>query len=276
MNTNPNSSPVAFFAAEMKRLRGMAGMTQEQLANDAGYASATVAAIETCRLLPSEDFARCVDKSLGADGHFKRLQGLVEQTSVLPWFRDLVETERTAVSIQTYESYLVPGLLQTEEYARHAVSATRPMLSEDEIARAVTLRMTRQEILRRDEPPRLWAIIDESVLRREVGGKDAMRAQAERLLEVGQWPHVAIQVVPDVNGAACAYGKDFMILTFHGSGKRPRPPMAYLEDMRTARYVREQDEVGAYSTTFDYLRSNALDDLRSADLIRGYRNDRYV
>lgn len=276
MNTNPNSSPVAFFAAEMKRLRGMAGMTQEQLANDAGYASATVAAIETCRLLPSEDFARCVDKSLGADGHFERLQGLVEQTSVLPWFRDLVETERTAVSIQTYESYPVPGLLQTEEYARHAVSATRPMLSEDEIARAVMLRMTRQEILRRDEPPRLWAIIDESVLRREVGGKDAMRAQCERLLEVGQWPHVAIQVVPDANGAACAYGKDFMILTFHGCGKRPRAPMAYLEDMRTARYVREQDEVGAYSTTFDYLRSNALDDLRSADLIRGYRNDRYV
>jgi hypothetical protein len=67
-----------------------------------------------------------------------------------------------------------------------------------------------------------------------------------------------------------------MILTFHGSGKRPRPPMAYLEDMRTARYVREQDEVGAYSMTFDYLRSNALDDLRSADLIRGYGNDRYV
>ena len=141
MNTNPNSSPVAFFAAEMKRLRGIAGMTQEQLANDAGYAPATIAAIETCRLLPSEDFARCVDKALGADGHFERLQGLVEQTSVLPWFRDLVETERTAVSIQTYESYLVPGLLQTEEYARDAVSATRPMLSEDEIQRAVTLRV---------------------------------------------------------------------------------------------------------------------------------------
>jgi DNA-binding XRE family transcriptional regulator len=276
VNTNPNSSPVAFFAAEMKRLRGIAGMTQEQLANDAGYAPATIAAIETCRLLPSEDFARGIDKSLGADGHFERLQGLVEQTSVLPWFRDLVETERTAVSIQTYESYLVPGLLQTEEYARHAVSATRPMLSEDAIQRAVTLRMTRQEILRQDSPPRLWAIIDESVLHRGVGSGDVMKAQCERLLDVGQWPHVAIQVVPDANGAVCAYGKDFMILTFNGSGKRPRAPMAYLEDMRTARYVREQDEVGAYSMTFDYLRSNALDDLRSADLIRGYRNDRYV
>lgn len=276
MNTNPNSSPVAFFAAEMKRLRGIAGMTQEQLANDADYSPATVAAIETCRLLPSEDFARGIDKSFGTDGHFERLHGLVEQTSVLPWFRDLVETERTAVSIQTYESYLVPGLLQTEEYARYAVSATRPMLAEDAIQRAVTLRMTRQEILRQDSPPRLWAIIDESVLHRVVGSKDVMQAQCERLLEVGQWPHVAIQVVPDANGAACAYGKDFVILTFNGSGKRPRAPMAYLEDMRTARYVREQDEVGAYSMTFDYLRSNALDDLRSADLIRGYRNDRYV
>ena len=276
MNANPNSSPVAFFAAEMKRLRGIAGLTQEQLANDAGYAPATIAAIETRRLLPSEDFARGIDKSLGTDGHFERLQGLVEQTSVLPWFRDLVETERTAASIQTYESYLIPGLLQTEEYARHAVNATRPMLSEDAIQRAVTLRMTRQEILRQDSPPRLWAIVDESVLHREVGSKDVMKAQCERLLEVGQWPHVAIQVVPDANGAVCAYGKDFMILTFNGSGKRPRAPMAYLEDMRTARYVREQDEVGAYSMTFDYLRSNALDDLRSADLIRGYRNDRYV
>jgi hypothetical protein len=81
------------------------------------------------------------------------------------------------------------------------------MLSEDEIARAVTLRMTRQEILRRDEPPRLWVIIDESVLRREVGGKDAMRAQCERLLEVGQWPHVAIQVVLMPTGRRVRMGR---------------------------------------------------------------------
>ena len=120
------ANPLAFFAAEMKRLRGSAAMTQEQLADAAGYATATVAAIETCRSLPSEDFAQHIDKPLDTDGHFERLQGLVEQTSVLPWFRDLVETERKAVSIQTYESYLIPGLLQTEDYARHAVGATRP------------------------------------------------------------------------------------------------------------------------------------------------------
>lgn len=151
----PYSNPFAFFASEMKRVRAKLSMTQERLADAAGYAASTVAAIETCRLLPSEDFAQHIDKALGSDGHFERLQALVDQTSVLPWFRDLVETERSAVSIQTYESYLVPGLLQTEAYAHHAVSATRPRLSDEEVQRAVTLRMTRQEILKKDERPRL-------------------------------------------------------------------------------------------------------------------------
>jgi Domain of unknown function (DUF5753) len=114
------------------------------------------------------------------------------------------------------------------------------------------------------------------MLRRHIGGKDLMRVQCQHLLGVGQRPHIAIQVIPDAKGAACAYGKDFMILTFNSTNKRPRAPVAYVEDMRSARYVREQDEVGAYSVTFDYLRSYALDDLQSADLIRGYGDERYV
>lgn len=135
--TDPGSSPLAFFAAELKRLRSIGGMTQEQLAEATTYSPALVAAIETCRRIPSDDFATRADKALGTDGILARLQQLVESTAVLPWFRDLVETERSAVSIQTYESYLVPGLLQSEDYARHAVSATRPRLSEDEVQRAV-------------------------------------------------------------------------------------------------------------------------------------------
>jgi len=276
VNNEAFVNPLAFFAGEMKRLRAKLSMTQEQLAEASGYAPSTVAAIESQHLLPSDDFAKHIDKALDADGHFERLQQLVEATSVLPWFRDLVETERKAVSIQDYQSYLVPGLLQTEDYARHAVSATRPRLSDEDIQRAVTLRVTRQEILNQENPPRLWAIIDESVLRREVGGREVMRTQCDHLLAKGQLPHITVQVMPDSKGAACAYGKDFMILTFNSTGKKPRPPMAYLEDMRTARYVREQDEIGVYSTTFDYLRSNAIDDQQSADLIRGYRDERYI
>ena len=262
--TDPESSPLAFFAAELKRLRGIAGMTQEQLARATNFSAALVAAIETCRRIPSDDFADRADKSLETDGILSRLQKLVEQTSVLPWFRDLVETERKAISIQTYEPYLVPGLFQTEIYARHCVSATRPLLPGEDISRAVALRMTRQEILDQDDPPRLWAIIDESVLRRQVGGPEIMSAQCDHLLSMSRRPNVAIQVIPDCKGAACAYGQQFMILTFES-----RTPMAYLEDMRGARYLRERDEVGNYSVAFDYLRSSALDDEQSAELIRG-------
>jgi hypothetical protein len=131
--------------------------------------------------------------------------------------------------------------------------------------------MTRQEILNQDDPPRLWAIIDESVLSRQVGGPDVMREQCAHLLAMSRRPNVALQVIPDSKGAACAYGQQFMILTF-----KSRTPMAYLEDMRGARYVRERDEVGTYSVAFDFLRASALDDEQSAELIRGVMNERYV
>ncbi len=271
MNTDPSSSPLAFFAAELKRLRGIAEMTQEQLAEATSYSAGTVASIETCRMIPSKEFAQLADKAFNSDRHLERLQDLVEKTSALPWFRDLVETERKAVSIQTYEAYLVPGLLQVEDYARHCIGATRPTLPDDDIARAVALRMTRQEILKGDNPVRLWAIIDESVLRRCVGGTDVMRAQCTHLLAMARLPHIAVQVIPESKGAACAYGQQFMILTF-----KNRPPIAYLEDMRGARYIREHDEVMAYSVAFDYLRSSALDDEQSAELIRGVMSERYI
>jgi transcriptional regulator with XRE-family HTH domain len=95
----PSASPLAFFAAEMKRLRSIAGMTQEQLAEVTTYSPALVAAIETSRRIASDDFAERADKALRSDGILSRLQTLVEQTSVLPWFRNRVEVERTAVEI---------------------------------------------------------------------------------------------------------------------------------------------------------------------------------
>lgn len=183
MNTDPTSSPLAFFAAEVKRLRGSAGMTQEQLARATQYSPATVAAIETCRLTASKEFAVLADKALESDGQLERLQELVEQISVLPWFRDRIEVERKAADIRTYEPYQITGLLQTEDYARANVTAARPMLPEDAIDRAVALRMSRQEILLADgDPPRLSAIMDESALRRIVGSQETMTAQYEHLL----------------------------------------------------------------------------------------------
>jgi transcriptional regulator with XRE-family HTH domain len=136
-------------------------MTQGEVAERTNYALSTVSAYETGRLVPSADFAERADKVFGTDdydeaakthnGDLARLQRLVEHLSVRPWFRDRMDVERRATEIREYDSYQIPGLLQTEDYARAVISAGRPKMSDDEIERAVAVRMTRQQILDRDD-----------------------------------------------------------------------------------------------------------------------------
>ena len=270
MNTDPGSSPLAFFAAEVKRLRGIAGLTQEQLAKATAYSPATVAAIETCRLLPSPQFAQKADEAFRTDGHLTRLQDLVDQTSVLPWFRDLVKVERNAAEIRVYEPYQIPALLQTEDYMRAIAHARRPTLSDNDIDRAVALRMTRQEILDQEHmpainqeiTPRLWVIMDESALHRMVGSPEVMRAQCEHLISMSKRPNVTVQVIPNRNGATCAFGRAFNILVSKSES------VVYLEDIGSARYIRKTDEASQYSLAFDHLRASALDEEQSTTMIR--------
>jgi transcriptional regulator with XRE-family HTH domain len=248
-------------------------MTQDQLAEATTYSPALVAAIETSRRIPSADLAARADRALGTDGILARLQVLVESTSVLPWFRNRIEVERNAAEVREYESYQVNGLLQTEDYARAVLSASRPILSSDAIERAVALRMTRQQILIPDEnmpidqehKPRLWVILDEAILNRVVGDADIMQAQREHLTEMAEFPHITIQVISNSDGATCAYGRSFSILTSTNGGT----PIVYLEDVRSARYLRDRDEVAQYVLTFDHLRSCALNDRKSLALIKG-------
>ncbi len=241
-------------------------MTQEALASETNYSPATIAAIETCRLIPSEDFTTRADKALGTDGILTRLRELVEETSARPWFRDLLAVERRATEIRTYQSYLIPGLLQTETYMRYAVKATRPILSADEIDRAIALRLTRQEILGREDPPRVWCIIDESAIYRVNGGPDVMREQRDHLVRMCERPNIVIQVIPLTEGLTAAGGRAFTILSF-----KSEPSVVYLEDVGSARYLRNRktDEIPRYTLTFDHLRANALTDEKSVALIRG-------
>jgi DNA-binding XRE family transcriptional regulator len=276
VNIDPYSNPVAFFAAEMKRMRADLGLTQELLADAAGFAPSTVAAVETCRLLPSEQFAEAIDKPLRAAGHFTRLQKLVERTSMPPFFRERVEVERKARMIQEYESYQVPALLQTESYMRAAALARRPMFTEDALDRIVALRMTRQQVLELDDTQidqenplhRLWAVIDESALRRVIGGPEVMKEQYRHLRAKAQQANITVQIIPDGKGATCAYGRTFTILTPESNS-----PIVYLEDFRSAHYVRERDEVAQYVLAFDHLRASALDDHATMNLIREYIDD---
>ncbi len=273
MESDPYSSPLAFFRGELKRLRQRAGITLADVAEQTNYALATVSAYETGTRIPSADFAERADKVFGTDGDLARLQQLVERVSVRPWFRDRVDVERKARQIHEYESYQVPGLLQTSDYARAIVSSVRPVLPDDAIERAVALRMTRQQILEPDEDTpldqdnalRMWAIIDESALNRVVGSPEIMRAQRDHLLIAAQRPNVTIQIIPDAEGATCAFGRAFAVLVSRSSNSS----VVYFEDVGTARYISDRDEVSRYALIFDYLRSYALSDTQSIEVIKG-------
>ncbi len=279
MAADPYSSPLAFFGAELKRLRERADMTQSDVAEQTIYALSTVSAYETGTRIPSADFAKRADKLFGTEGQTEddegdltRLQHLVEQVSVRPWFRDRVEVERKATEIREYDSYQIPGLLQTEDYARAVISAGRPRMSEEEIERAVAVRMTRQQILERsidlpadqDNTPGLWTIIDEAALHRVVGSPDIMRTQREHLLEMAQRPNITIQVIPNSEGVTCAYGRAFTILASNNGSS-----VVYLEDLINAHYVRNRDEVAQFTLKFDHLRASAFTDDKSLQLIKG-------
>jgi transcriptional regulator with XRE-family HTH domain len=282
MATDPYSSPLAFFGRELKRLRERGGKTQGDVANATNYALSTVSAYETGHLIPTADFAKLADKFFGTDakteddeGDLTRLQHLVEQVSVRPWFRDRVEVERKSAEIREYESYQIPGLLQTEDYARAIMSVERPKISLEEIERALALRMTRQEILepREDLPvdraqtPQFWAIIDEPALQRLVGSPEIMRVQRAHLAKMAQRPYVTIQVVPNANGPTSAFGRAFAILVSHNNSS-----VVYLEDPNSAHYVRDRDDVNRYSLIFDHLRASALTDAQTLQFLESEDN----
>jgi transcriptional regulator with XRE-family HTH domain len=275
MAPDPNSSPLAFFGSEMRRLRELAGLTQTALAEQVQYALATVSAYETARRIPPLDFAERADAALHADQHLVRLQGLVEQTSVLPWFRPRIEVERSADEIREYESYQIPGLLQTEDYMRAVILAGRPAITADERESAVTLRLTRQTILEPDgnapidrpADKRLWAIIDESALRRLVGSPAIMAGQMSHLLTMADQPNVIIQIIPENEGVTCAYGRAFSILSASNG------PVVHLDEIMSARFVRDRDEVSRFTLIFDHLRANALTDSKSAKVIEQMRQE---
>jgi transcriptional regulator with XRE-family HTH domain len=168
------------------------------------------------------------------------------------WFEEYLGLEESAAEIRTYEAQLVPGLLQTEDYARAVILLEYS--NPKEISRRVSLRTARQAILSKPDPTTLWAVLDEAVLRRPIGGTRVMRAQLQHLIEMSQRPNVTIQIMPFTAGGHAAAGGSFSLLHF---AEDDLPDMVYLEQLASAQYKDKVDVVGTYLEVMDRLRVEA-------------------
>jgi transcriptional regulator with XRE-family HTH domain len=271
-NRDADNKALSLFAAELRAARSKAGLSQEELAAQINYSPSLVGMVESCRRIPSPDFAQRCDEALNTTGTFARMLEHLGATPVPSWFRPFVEYEATASTLRTFEHVLVPGLLQTEEYAR-GVLITRPNTTEDELEERVAARMARQVILRRDDPPLLWVVIDEGVLHRQVGGEKVMYEQLQYLAEASLRPNITVEVVPFSAGAHSGLLGACVVADLNDSSR-----VAYLETMAEGYIVESPSVISSIMLTLDTLRSEALPRSASRDLImkraENYARDR--
>jgi transcriptional regulator with XRE-family HTH domain len=188
-----------------------------------------------------------------------------DYSDVLPhWFEAYVALEEVATQIRAYEVQFIPGLLQTEDYARAVTLLGHDAASAREIERRVRLRMQRQALLDREEPPNFWAVIDEAVLRRPAGSQAVMRGQLNHLADMAQRQNVTIQVIPFQAGGHSAAGGPFSILRF---AEPDLPDVVYLEQLTSALYLDKPDAVDSYLRVMERICMEAATPAASAEII---------
>jgi transcriptional regulator with XRE-family HTH domain len=257
VSREPGRTPRQVFGAMLRYYRERAGLSRSDLARQISKSVSLIQAIELGQRAATADVTEDLERVLPADGAPTRLRdeigdGLGYQ-AYPSWFQDWLVSEQEAKKLRWFEPMLVPGLLQTEEYAR-AVFSARFGVTDDEIDEQVAARLKRQEILAREEPPALWVILDESVLRRPVGGRYVMHEQVAHLVEAARRPHVSIQVIPVGVGAHRGlWAGAFIVADFEDA-----PTVGYQETACQGQFVDRREDVGALVDCWDTLVREAL------------------
>jgi hypothetical protein len=248
--------------AQLRRLRDIAGVSRD----DAGYhiraSGSKISRLELGRVSFKErDVADLLDL-YGVTGEQKdQLLQLTHEANATPWwqkyrevvpdwFQVYVGLEEAAALIRIYEVQFVPGLLQTEDYARAVVMQGAPSLSPEEIDSRVAVRMGRQKLFSRENPARLWAIVDEAALRRPIGSRDVLAGQVNRLIDATSEPNITLQVMPFKHGGHAAEGGAFTIMRFP---EADLPDMVYMEYLTGAHYIDKPDDVELYAAVMERL-----------------------
>ncbi|MEU2772156.1 helix-turn-helix transcriptional regulator [Streptomyces sp. NPDC007162] len=284
--SEPRSAPTVgqvVLGRRLLDLRERAGLKREEAARVLRVAPATVRRMEMAEVALKIPYLQLLLKAYGvADDEADLFVRLAEDANkpgwwqrfhdILPgWFSMYVSLEGAASLIRSYEPHFVPGLMQTEDYARGvlrsgAVGQTRP----EDLEGHVALRMQRQGLLTRPDAPRFWAVLDETVLRRPVGGPEVMRAQIDRLLEVTNLPNVTLQVVPFASGPHPGTYGPFVIFRF---AMPELPDMVYSEYLTGAVYLDARTEVATHLEVMDRMAAQAASAQRTKEILRDLRKE---
>ncbi|MFI6736314.1 helix-turn-helix domain-containing protein [Nonomuraea sp. NPDC050451] len=268
-------------AAELRRLRETAGLSQEDVTAQTGVNVATLYRIETGRTKPQPRTLHALltaygvtDRDRDALVHLQKDAGkrgwLHPSDSGLPeQYTAYINFEAEAREILNFETIFVPGLLQTAHYAREVISGVLPTATDDQVQRRVDARLKRQLLLTAPDSPRLWAVIDEAALHRRVGGPTVMRDQLRHLAAQARNPQITIQVVPFKAGAHPGMPGSFIILRFGVIA----PDIVYIDSMGGDLFLEEEAELIRHNMVFEHLRAVALSPSDTATLLKALSED---
>lgn len=268
-------------ASELRRLRIAGGHKQQDVADYVGIAPNSLSSYEACTASMSNPVAEKIFKYYGVeDERLKELLVMVKGSRKRGWLMDIkgkvwqpvehfVALERDASSIQEVAIQVVPGVMQTEGYARAVLQ--RGILGA-EVEQHIESRLNRASILERDEPVKYWGIIHEAALRCAVGGKKVMKEQLTRLSDLARKPNITIQVLPDSTGEHTAMSGPYSIFRFNIA---PQYGVAYLDYLTGALYLDESNDVDQYAESFSHLIKSALSEKASLSFLNKLSEDLY-
>ncbi|GAA2943858.1 helix-turn-helix domain-containing protein [Streptomyces griseoincarnatus] len=261
--------------ADLRRLRELAGLTLEEAGARVGISKATLSRYETKEGVVKWPAVDALCREYGAtDEERLALVELAKGARIQGWWRSLADPipesmnlmltlEDEVVREDHYACMYVPGLLQTRAYAEAVHRASEVRCEEREVQHMVDIRMKRQELLEREDPPHLWAVIDEAALRRRVGGREVMREQLTHLLTMAERSRITVQVLPFDRGAHAAAVGSFAVLR----GQAPELDVVYVDLLGGGLFMEKPEELERYKLAFEYLSAQALDFESSTDLI---------
>ncbi|MFB6778976.1 helix-turn-helix domain-containing protein [Streptomyces sp. NPDC056352] len=265
---DPSSSPRALLGAELRHRRDSAGLSQEELGLPLFVSGSFIGQLESGTRRMQVDQAQKFDEILHADGFFVRNCAALKNSKYPDHFAEAAEAEANATRIKEYAPLLIPGLLQTEPYARAVFRAYQPTAEEDVIDDLTAIRLARAHLLSDPTTPLVWAVLDEAVLRRQVGGPAAMAEALNHILNLARRHRIIVQVLPFSAGGHAAMDGGLKLMAFSAA-----PPLAYLDGLGSGQLLDDPASVAGYELTYDLLVASALSPEASLALIESVAED---